>query len=101
MMTRSEVRFEVRLISHQALAQYMEHRGFRVRGLAAAVTFHLKKRDPKACCSPATIGHLRSGKRASCGPQIARAIEEVLGAPAGSLFVPKVSNVTSDRGRAA
>ena len=101
MTVRNEVRFEVRLISHQALAQYMGHRGFTVRSLAAAVTFHLKKRNRSASCSPATIGHLRSGKRNTCGPEIARAIEEVLGAPAGSLFVPKVSNVIRDTGRAA
>lgn len=75
-------RFWVKLISHAALAQYMEHRGFTVRTLAHRVG-----------CSHATIGHLRSGKRMTCRPATAKAIEEALQAPPGSLFVPQVSHV--------
>lgn len=80
-----EGRFWVKLISAQALAQYMEHRGFTVRSLAERVG-----------CSRSLIGHLRSGKRNTCDPKYARAIEKCLDAPAGSLFVPQVSRVSRD-----
>ncbi|UQB71276.1 hypothetical protein KI427_16800 [Rhodococcus ruber] len=94
-----EGRFWVRLISSDAFAQYMEHRGFKVRSLAAAVEAELRKSGRKgkdATCSPSTIGHLRSGIRNSCRPHRARAIEKVLGAPPGSLFLPQVLHVVRD-----
>jgi hypothetical protein len=75
-------RFWVKLISAQAFAQYMQHRDFTVRSLAHRVG-----------CSPALVGHLRSGQRNTCKPETARAIERALDAPAGSLFVPQVSRV--------
>lgn len=90
-MKQNEWRLEVRLISNIALAHYMDHRGLSVRGLAVEVA-----RITKGPCSPSTIGHLRSGKRASCRPATARAIEKALDAPSGSLFVPRVSNVVRD-----
>ena len=93
-MTYEEVRFDVQLISAQALAQYMLHRGFTVRSLAA----HVARKTP---CSRATIGHLRSGSRKTCSPEVAREIERCLDAPRGSLFVPKVSRVARNTGRAA
>lgn len=82
-----EGRFEVKLISADALAQYMEFRGFTVRTLAERVG-----------CSPATIGHLRSGKRTQCRPEWAKKIEHHLNAPKGSLFVAQVSRVTREVG---
>ncbi len=82
-------RFWVRLISSDAFAHYMQHRDFTVRSLAMRVG-----------CSPALIGHLRSGKRNTCKPETARAIERHLDAPAGSLFVPQVSRVAQN-GRTA
>lgn len=84
-MKAVEGRFEVRLISPDALAQYMRFRGFSVRSLAARVG-----------CSHSTIGHLRSGHRKACDPVTAKAIEKVLDAPDGSLFVPKVLRVARD-----
>ena len=72
-------RLEVRLISRQALAQYMSFRGHTVRSLARKVNR-----------SSSLIGHLRSGKRHTCSPEVARAIEKALDAPSGSLFVAKV-----------
>ena len=83
-------RFDVRLISSRVLADYMAHRGETVRSLAQAVKV-----------SPATVGHLRSGKRRSCRPATARAIEEALNAPPGSLFVAEVSRVSRDVDRKA
>lgn len=85
-----EVRFDVELISATAFAQYMEHRGFTVRSLAARVG-----------CSPALIGHLRSGERKGTNPQRARLIEKALDAPKGSLFVPRLSTVSRETRRAA
>lgn len=83
-------RLEMRLKSRAVLIQYMTYRRQGVRTLAAL-------------CDPArpgrhrsAIGHLRSGKRSTCGPELARRIEEVLEVPAGVLFEPKVSSVRQD-----
>lgn len=84
-MIRIEGRFEVKLISAPAFAQYMKHRGFTVRSLAEVTG-----------ASRSTIGHLRSGKRNTCAPDLARRIERVLDAPTGSLFVPSISRVARE-----
>lgn len=86
-MIRIEGRFEVRLISAEALASYMKTRDFTVRSLAEAV-------GGKQCRS--TIGHLRSGARKTCDPDLAKRIERVLNAPKGSLFIPSVSRVSRE-----
>ena len=86
-MIRIEGRFEVRVISHLAFAQYMKHRGYTVRTLADAVG------GPQL---RSTIGHLRSGKRSTCDPDLARRIERALDAPRDSLFVPLVSRVARE-----
>lgn len=83
-------RFEVRVISSQAFAQYMKHRGFTVRSLAQALGDDRYR---------STIGHLRSGKRPTCDPALAKRIEKVLDAPLGSLFIPSVSHVSREVGR--
>lgn len=80
----------MKLISRQAFEQYMEHRGLTVRALA-----------DKAGISPALVGHLRSGKRSTCRPKNAAAIEKALNAPPGSLFVAQMSYVVHGSGRAA
>ena len=84
-MLVTERRFDVKLISADALAQYMTYRGESVRTLAAKVR-----------CSRATIGHLRSGARDYVKPEWAAAIEKALDAPKGSLFVPVLSSVTRE-----
>ena len=83
-----EGRFDVRLISAQAFADYLEFRGLTVRSLA-----------DKVGCSRSVIGHLRSGERDTCKPSSAKAIEKALNAPPGSLFVGKVSRVARETGR--
>lgn len=80
----------MRLISPEALARYMEFRGYTVRALAKSVG-----------CSPATIGHLRTGERNYCRPDWAKSIERYLQAPPGSLFVPELSTVSRETGRKA
>ena len=84
----------MRLISAEALNAYMDARNFSNRTLA-------DKAGSSAYRS--TIGHLRSGKRATCGPKIAGAIERALGAPAGSLFLVEsaTANVANRRKRVA
>lgn len=94
-------RFWVKLISSEAFSQYMEHKGFTARSLAAAADKELKKMkamrgNRPASCSHSTIGHLMSGKRNTCSPQMARAIERALGTPPGLLFVPQVLHVVRD-----
>lgn len=80
-----EWRLDVLLIDAATLARYMEFRQETVRTLAK-----------KVGCSPATIGHLRSGARRSIRDNWARAIEGALNAPPGSLFVARVSRVSRD-----
>ena len=86
-MIRIEGRFEVKLISADALASYMATRGFTVRTLADATG------GPRL---RSTIGHLRSGKRSTCDKDLAQKIERVLNAPKGSLFMPSVSRVARE-----
>lgn len=94
----TEGRFEVHLISTQVLVDYMRHRGETVRSLAAEVDKETARQSRKtgepATSSRSVIGHLRSGKRKTCAPPTARAIEKCLNAPPGSLFVPSVSHVS-------
>lgn len=75
-------RLWVRLISTQALRQYMEFRNETNRSLAIKTGSGVGRE---------IIGHLRSGKRSTCSPQTATAIERALNAPPGSLFVPEVT----------
>lgn len=89
MITR-EVRFDVQLISADALAHYMKFRDLSVRELANRVG-----------CSHGTIGHLRTGRNRNIKPEWAKAIEKELQAPPGSLFVPRVSTVQRETRRSA
>jgi hypothetical protein len=75
-----EGRLWVKLISTQVLRQYMEYRQETNASLAAKAGLHR-----------GIIGHLRSGKRTSCLPATARAIEKALNAPPGSLFLAEVT----------
>lgn len=86
----------VQLISHAALATWMEFRGETCASLAL-----------KTHMTRSGIGHLRSGHRSYCDPANARKIEKALNVPPGSLFIPQVivvSRVSSGKrtkGRAA
>lgn len=74
--------FWVRLISADALSNYMKFRGFTNRTLAIACGSERHR---------STISHLRSGARKTCGPEIARKIEKALQAPPNSLFLAQVA----------
>lgn len=78
-MNPSERRLWVKLISRDALRQYMEFRGETNESLGR-----------KAGLSKAIVGHLRSGHRSTCNGKTAAAIERALNAPPGSLFVAEV-----------
>lgn len=86
-MIRIEGRFEVRLISTDALRQYMRFRGFTIRSLAE-----------RAGVSHSTIGHLVNTKsgRKTCRAETARTIAKALDCPVESLFIAKVSRVARE-----
>lgn len=69
----------MRLISAQALKQYMEYRGYSVRSLAA-----------KVGVSHGTIGWLTSGQRKTTKGDTAKRIAKALDCPVNALFVATV-----------
>ncbi len=85
-----EGRLDVRLISAQALKQYMDFRGHSVRSLAA-----------KVGVSHGTIGWLTSGQRTTTKPETAKRIAKALDCPVQSLFVPVVVRGSRTRDNAA
>ena len=78
-------RFEVKVVDRRILEHYIQFRGLSYAQLAL-----------KVGCSKATIGHLVSGHVRTTRKEWAIAIERVLDAPRGSLFVPSVSRVSGD-----
>lgn len=80
----------MRLKSKQVLIQYMGYRRVGVRALAAMCDPKKPDRHRSA------IGHLRSGARKTCNPELAALIEEHLDTPPGLLFDPVVSRVSRD-----
>ena len=72
------------LRSRRVLNDYINHNKLSNRGLAK-----------KAGLSPATIDHLRSGRRDSCNLDTATAIEEALGCPPGLIFAPEALPVAA------
>ena len=88
-------RFEVKVKDRRVLADYMRFRRMSYADLARKVHDSCKDEIPQGP-SKATIGHLVTGVTTGTKPRWARAIEEILDAPAGSLFVPQVSRVSKD-----
>lgn len=80
-----------RAVPPSVLKRYAKHHGYSVRTLAAEVSH--RTHEP---CSRASIGHLLSGERNVIGDNKARAIEEILDVPRGTLFVPALSRVARD-----
>lgn len=91
-MKRSPWRFEVQVKDRRILADYMAFRRLSYAQLAKKVREIAGTSGP----SKATIGHLMTGQTNSTKKEWAAAIEEALDAPAGSLFVAKVSRVSED-----
>ena len=86
-----EWRLTVKLKSLRVLREFMQFHGLTT-GYALA---------KKAGVLPGTVNHLLSGKRSTCRPETAHAIEETLGCPPGFLFVPKMSQFCVDSRRKA
>ena len=76
--------------SSSALAQAMTYRNWSVRSLATAVG-----------ADRSTIGHLRSGYRRKCDPELAKRIAAAVQMPIDFLFLPEPSNGSRVTGRAA
>lgn len=86
---RDEWRLTVRLTSRQALKQFMEFHGIKS-------SYELARR---ANLKPGVVGHLVAGRRNTCLPRTAMAIEEALQVPKGYLFAPEKSQVGRDSQR--
>lgn len=67
--------------------RWLDHCGLSVRDLAARCVVKDRRTRKFKLLSPAAVGHLRSGKRRTCEPDTARAIEAALNVPPGTLFV--------------
>ena len=80
----------MRLISAQALRQYMEFRGHSVRSLAA-----------KVGVAHGTIGWLTSGQRTTTKVSTAKKIAKALDCPVDALFAPVVHGSRTVSRRAA
>lgn len=93
--SRTRWRFEVKVKDRRILADYMHFRRMSYAALASKVHDKCRHEIPQGP-SKATIGHLVTGVTTGTKPAWARAIEELLDAPAGSLFVPQVSPVSED-----
>ncbi len=78
-------RWDVKLISGDALASYMRFREESTRSLAE-----------KVGCSHGTIHNYCGGKVKNVPEKRAKAIARILNVPTEALFVPTVSTVTRD-----
>ena len=76
-------RLEVKLKSHKALVDFMDHHELKT-------AYALAK---KAGLKPGVVGHLVSDRRNSCSLRTATAIERALECPTGFLFERKMSQV--------
>lgn len=74
----------MRVISRERLYRRMVEKGYSCRSLARDVSVYRK-------VSSAMIGHLVSGERATCKPDLAEAIARRLDVDVDMLFVPSVS----------
>ncbi len=101
-MIRIERRLDARLTSAVVLKELMKLHGFTLRSLADASNVLLaKKRGSTIRVSHSTIGHLMTGERKSCKPEVAKAIAEVLHVPVALLFAVEVSRVSREVQRVA
>lgn len=85
--TQIQPRLTYRLVSRQALRDQMRYRRTTVRELAIACGRESYK---------SSIGNLRSGARMTCGPHLARRLEEALGLGPGVLFMPVMTSRNFD-----
>ena len=84
-----------------ALREWMDHRKSSVRKVASAATRLGEREDGKNAVkvNSSTVGHLISGHQKCVSTRRAELIEKVLDVPTGSLFVYKLTNVSTDESR--
>lgn len=75
----------MRLQSSDTLKALMAQRGFSMQRLARY-----------AGCSKSFVGHLASGHKTTCTPELAQRLAEALEVPLEILFVPSVSTGSRD-----
>lgn len=91
-MTQQTGEWWMELTSKEALVSFMQSNKETVRTLAAkSIVRNPRTARGYKALSPAMIGHLRSGRRKTCSPETAAAVEKALGCPPNVLFVPRSS----------
>lgn len=70
----------MRVTSKETLKALMVQRGFSLERMARY-----------AACSKSMVGHLTTGHKKTCSPELAERIAEALDVPLELLFVPQVS----------
>lgn len=78
----------MKLQSGEILRAFMRQRGISERTLARY-----------AGCSRAFIGHLLHERRTTCTPELAVKIAEALSVPVEGLFMPRMSNGSTQKAR--
>lgn len=95
LMVKTTQRLDIKLINHELFTLLMTTHGYTVRSLTDAVNDRLRAAKPRTSvrATRSVIGHLRSGHRSACKPEIATAIAGLFKLPVTALFSGKVSNV--------
>lgn len=78
----------MKLRSKDILIAFMEDKGFSTQRLATY-----------ASCSKSMVGHLRTGHKTSCTPQLAQRIAEALDVPLVALFDARTSAVSGENSK--
>ena len=92
-MIKEATRLDVKLTNHELLAQLMTLNGYSVRSLTDAVNLHLVRQRSTVRVTRSVIGHLRSGHRKACKPEVAEAVAGLFKLPTPALFSSHVSKV--------
>lgn len=93
----TETRADVKLTSHEVLAQLMVLNGYSVRSLTDTVNHQLIRNRSKTRVSRSTIGHLRSGYRTAASREVAETITGLFKIPTAALFAANLSKVSRER----
>jgi hypothetical protein len=96
----------VKLTNAELFNQLRDLHGHSVRTLTDAIDNELAatarksnggravKRHDRTTVTKSTIGHLSSGKRNTCNPDVAKAISKLFGLPVTALFTSHIDTVT-------
>ena len=95
-MIAQQTRLDVKLTNHELLAQLMTLNGYSVRAMTDAVNLNLVRQRSTVRVTRSVIGHLRSGHRKACKPEVAEAIAGLFKLPTTALFSSHVSTVSRE-----